>query len=542
MPHGVDELASTMPDTITPVPKPELVPQVDPASVPATQVSRLSRFLHKCFSFRVLLGAILVSGVFFVERSIRLGPDTWWHLRVGTDILATHHFPVVDHYSFTARGVEWFSYEWLGNVVMAMAARAGLGGMDLLLMAVSSLIVVLIYYYAWLRCKECKAAFLATVIVGPLAMLSMTLRPQLLGYTFLLITLICLERFRQGHRNALWVLPPVFLLWVNTHGSFVLGFMAMGLYWASGLSDFSWGGIKAQRWSLGERIRLELAALVSVLMLPITPYGTRLATVPVEYAFALAVPKADVQEWQPLNFNFWQAKLLVILVLAFIVAQIAFRLSYRLEELALFFVISYSAFVHFRFAIVFAIVFAPLAAVILARWTPPYDPRIDKYALNALLILVAVISWVWYFPSQADMERKVETEFPVQAVRYLRQHPIPEPMFNEYVFGGYLVWSREPTNGVFIDGRADLYEHAGVFQDYGSIIDVTHNAPRLFGRYNIQSFLVKRGCPLATFLAATSKWEQVYQDDLSVLYVRKDISSEANQDRKAAQTLTKGLD
>ncbi len=197
-----------MPDTIITVTEPE--PSLP--AVPATGIElkefRLRTLLQKVSSFQVLLGAILVSGVFVAERSIRLDPDTWWHIKAGSDILATHHFPIADPYSFTVRGAPWIAYEWLGDVVMSLAARAGLRGTELLLVASSSLITLLIYYYAWLKCKECKAAFLATFAVAPLAMLSMTVRPQLFGYIFLLVTLICLERFRQGHRTGAVVSAP----------------------------------------------------------------------------------------------------------------------------------------------------------------------------------------------------------------------------------------------------------------------------------------------------------------------------------------------
>jgi hypothetical protein len=531
-----------MPETIIPVMGPEQAFSATRPSDSEPQQSRQHTFLQKISSFQVLLGAILVTGVFVAERSIRLDPDTWWHIKVGSGILATHRFPVVDHYSFTARGAPWIAYEWFGDVIISLATRAGLLGTELLLVAGSSLITLLIYYYAWLKCKECKAAFLATVAVVPLAMLSMTVRPQLFGYAFLLATLICLERFRQGHHRALWVLPPVFLLWVNTHGSFVLGFVAIGLYWACGLLDFSWGSLHTDRWALGDRIRLELAALICVLMLPITPYGTRLATVPVDYTFSLPGIIADIQEWQPANFSQWQIKLFLALVLLFLVALLTLRPRYRLAETSFFIFAAYETCVHVRFAIVFAILFAPLLAALLERWVTPYNPAIDKYALNAVLILVMVITWVRYFPSRVDLEHEVAANFPVHAVRYLQQHPLSGRMLNSYGYGGYLIWAGEPANGVFIDGRADLYEHTGVLTDYRRIIGLAPDTQQLLRKYDIQSCLIEPGTPLTTFLAADSGWTRVYGDDLAELYVRGENPGRNSRDYSTVQTQSGGRD
>jgi hypothetical protein len=490
--------------------------------------SVFKRALRKCFSFPVLLGTVLVAANFGIEKSLRMDPDTWWHMKFGETILQTRHWPTVDTWSFTAHGIPSIAYEWGGETITALAYRlGGLRGLDILLIALTSIVVILIYYFAWLRCGNPKAAFVGTLLVIPTAAICFTLRPQLLGYCFLLVTLICLELFRQGHRNTLWVLPPVFLLWVNIHGSFVLGFLAMGVYWASGLAEFSWGGLHAQSWTLGDRIRLELAALLCVLMLPITPYGTHLATVPVTYAFSLPGNMAHIQEWQPLNLAFWEAKLLLILLLAFIVAQVAFRLRYRLEELALFLFVTYSSFVHTRFAIIYAIIFAPMAAAILARWIPAYDARIDKFAINAVLILAALAALAWYLPSQVALQKQIAEVFPVQAVDYMKRHPVPGRMFNEYFFGGYLVWELAPEHKVFIDGRGDVYEPAGVFPDYMDIMGLKPDALALLRGYRIDSCLILQDSPLATLLTANPNWKRVYQDKLSVIFVREQTNTHA---------------
>jgi len=476
--------------------------------------------LRKCFSFPVLLGTVLVVANFGIEKSLRIEPDTWWHMKYGEAILNTGHWPTVDSWSFTAHGMPSIAYEWAGEVVTALAYRLGeFRGLDVLLITLTSIVVLLIYYFAWLRCHNAKAAFVGTILIIPIAAMCFTLRPQLLGYIFLLITLISLERFRQGHRNALWALPAVFLLWVNVHGSFALGFLAMGLYWVSGLVEFSKGDLYAQSWTLDDRIRLELAALLCVLVLPITPYGTRLATVPLTYAFSLPGNMAFIQEWQPLNMGLWEAKLLLILLAGFVLAQISFRLRYRVEELGLFFIVTYLTFMHFRFVILFAIIFAPFVASIIARWMPAYDPKIDKYALNGVLFVIALVVLARSLPSEVALQKHIGKEFPIQAVHYLRHHPLPGRMFNDYAFGGYLVWAMAPAHKVFIDGRGNVYEPVGVFSDYISVQDIHPDALAILRAYHINSCIIQRKSPLATLLRATPDWKEIYKDPLSSIFV-----------------------
>ena len=198
-----------------------------------------STFLRKAFSFPSLLGVVLAGFSFILLlKFFRVDGDTWWHLVVGERILSTHSWPTSDIYSFTAPGAEWIAYEWLSEVVLAWAARAaGLAGLLGMLLALTSAVMLLAYYYADLRCRNSKAAFVASWLVLPLAGVWFAVHPYLFGYIYLLATLICLERFRQGHHKSLWLLPLVFCLWVNSHGTFMLGAVVFGIYWLSGLVE-----------------------------------------------------------------------------------------------------------------------------------------------------------------------------------------------------------------------------------------------------------------------------------------------------------------
>ncbi|HXH49220.1 MAG TPA: hypothetical protein VNM47_07725 [Terriglobia bacterium] len=494
--------------------------------------------LKICFSFPVFLGAILVAANFAIERGLRLDPDTWWHMKYGDMILQTDRWPTVDTWSFTVQGMPRVAYEWGGEVLTALAYRiGGLRGLDVLLILLTSVIVLLIYYFAWLRCRNSYAAFFATLILLPVAVLCFTLRPQLLGYIFLLITLIALERFRLGEQKKLWILPVVFLLWVNTHGSFPLGFMVLGLYWITGLTEFSSGGLYAVRWRPEQRLHLELVSLLSVAVLPLTPYGTRLAAVPFEVATALPLNFSHIVEWQPINTDFWQAKLLMVLLFGFIVFQVAFRQRYRLEEFSLFLIVLYATFVHFRFAIMFAIVSAPLAASIFLRWAPIYDPRNDKYVINAVLAFGAVLSFALFLPSEATLQKNISRDFPVEAVRYIQEHHVPGKMFNNYNFGGYLVWALAPEHQVFIDGRGDIYEHAGVFSDYAIVTQLKPEALSVLESYQIDSCLTDKDAPLTVLLASSPVWKEIYKDGASCLFVRQETKTSTSMSLSAAKNV-----
>jgi hypothetical protein len=93
-------------------------------------------------------------------------------------------------------------------------------------------------------------------------------------------------------------------------------------------------------------------------------------------------------------------------------------------------------------------------------------------------------------------------------------------MYNNYEFGGYLIFALDGRNKVFVDGRTDIYERSGVLTDYASIAWVAQSALPLLRAYNVQSCLLEHGEALATLLAASSQWQKIYADHLSVLFVR----------------------
>ena len=484
----------------------------------------------KTISFPAALAALLAGGMFVPLLKFWVDPDVWWHIKVGATILSTHRWPTVDPYSFTAHGTPWIAYEWLGDLLLAVMERAwGLRGLWALDFILAVAILWALYVLTTQRCGNSKAAFVTCAVMMPMVYPSCSLRPQMVGYLFLVITLIVLERFRRSHTGGLWLLPPIFLVWVNTHGSFVLGLFALGVYWASGLVDIHWGGLASRLWTSGERLRLELIALLSLIALTITPYGTEVCLYPLNMAFSQPVNVANIQEWQPMTFGDIFGKLFLALVLGFLLAQVTLGPTWRLEEFVLFFVGVAGACIHLRFVLIFVPFCATFLAVIVARWIPSYDSTKDKYALNAVLMTLVVAGVIGYFPSRADLEKVMEKDWPVRAVAYLRQHPVPQPMFNSYLYGGYLIWQMADVNKVFIDGRGDLYERSGAFSDYLAIARLGIAAPFLLDAYGIQSCLIEHNELLRTLLANSPEWQRVYSDNVSVLFVRRDKMLKAQQ-------------
>ena len=494
--------------------------------------------VRKAVSFPALLGTLLVVLVIAVVSTLLQNPgrasrdsivptidvfegDTWFHILVGQDILKTHTFPTTDSYTFTVNGNESMAFEWLGQILLALTDHlGGLRALTALFFVAVSTLVLLLYYYSSLRCGNSKAAFVVCLPMMVLLSAFFTLRPQLFGYIFLFLTLILIEHFRRGRTWALWLLPPLFVIWVNTHGSFVLGLLLLGFYWAAGWVRFQAGGLVAEPWTPRQRLHLGAVMLLCVLALVATPYGTRLAGFTLHVLLDASLGMTRIKEYLPLSDE--RLKVFVVLLLAFLVAQVVLRPKYRLDDFGLLLLTVYGTFMHRRLLLFCIPVFTALLAMLLARWVPKYEQAKDKYVLNALLIIAAVsLALVRFFPSQLELESAVAVAFPRGAVEYLERHPVQGRMMNPDFWGSYLIRNLGREHKIFIDGRSQLFEDAGVFDDFLRISDVDRDTPLLLRKYRLDACLTYRWGALATYLSALPDWEQVYQDNLAVIFVRK---------------------
>ena len=487
----------------------------------ANPFSGVVQILKWVFSFPSMLVTFFLGCLLYRLREFRVDPDLWWHIKLGQDIARTHHWPTTDPYSFTVHGTPWMAYEWLGDVAIGLIARFGLQALEAMLMGMTALITIAIYCYASLSAKNAKSGFVAAMLVTMFAVANFNLRPQMFGALFLAITLIVLELFRQGRPRALGALPPLFLLWINTHGSWIVGLGVVVVTLMSGLFEFQMGGVLSSRWTQKQRIQLELALLGSLAALGVTPYGTRLATYPFMVASSLPLNLQFVEEWFPMPLNESWGKFFLALLVGAVVLQTIYQYKFRLQQWVLAFGGVAMACMHVRFVLMFAPFFAPILAVMLSRWFDEYRPAKDKFALNAVLMAGVVIAIAWYFPSGADLQRYVGKQFPVRAISFLRNRQVQEPIFNSYNFGGYLV-AELPEHKVFIDGRGDLYEIEGVMWDYLQAAKLKPAAFSIFRLYGIKTCILERGEPLEIVLEEQPGWKPVYEDDMAVILERSD--------------------
>ena len=423
-------------------------------------------------------------------------------------------------YSFTVAGHSWMNYEWIAEIPFYLAWRAnGLAGITLLWMAVVELIFVGLLYLSYRESGNIKASVLVCGFCSFLAVVSFGPRTILFGYVYMVLLLIILQRFRSMGRGPLWLLPPLFCLWVNTHGSWLIGFIVFGIVAAAGLVEGRWGRVEASRWTPSQLKQLVVAGLASAAALFINPFGWRLPAYPFEFATKQKLNVAHIAEWVSVDFHNARGKVVLILLISLLLLALVRNRAWPLADLALLLFAFYCGLTYIRFLFLLAIVAAPLLAKLVDS-IPPYEPDIDKPILN-MIFMAGLLLWVFYsFPPAraAALENIVAEKYPAGVLPYLRSHPPNGPLLNDYLWGGYLIWHERDWK-VFVDSRVDIFEYAGVFGDYIDLLALK-NPHEILDKYRIRYVLFPPDEQLTYLLEHDPKWKVDYRDQVSVLFER----------------------
>ena len=92
-------------------------------------------------------------------------------------------------------------------------------------------------------------------------------------------------------------------------------------------------------------------------------------------------------------------------------------------------------------------------------------------------------------------------------------------MFNQFIWGGYLLYRLYPRYQVFIDGQTDFYGEE-LTREYGQVVTLSPQWDKVLDRYGVSWVIIPVDAPLAVHLAALKDWRLLYQDQVASVFVR----------------------
>lgn len=481
------------------------------------QTNRTNK-LAELFTFPAAIGAILIAKAFFTCRDNIADTDIWWHLRNGRDILIHRKLPSLDSFSFTAYGSSSVDHSWLSEVMYYSVFHwLGLRGVFLLFFAAVGVLSLAVFLMCIRRTTDPLVAGIAAILGGLLAMVGFTPRAQNFGWLCFMALFAILLKFRTNRRAPLWMVPILFCLWINLHPGWPMGVVIFGIVLGSGLIRRDVGPLAADPWSRADLKRLVVTLAFSLCALLVNPLGWRLVAYPFDVLIRQKLNVTLGGEWASVNFNDMRGIFVLTTLLAVFVAILLPRKRWRIDDAILVAFVLFCGLTHIRFLVMTGIVLPPILVAQFAHLSS-YDPKHERRLVNVAVIASVAIMMGLGFPSEQRLAQEMTEIFPAGATNYLRTYPQQGNIFNQYEWGGFLEWNL-PQIRPFIDSRTDIFEYNGVLNDYVAI-STFNDTQALLDKYQISYVLYPAHTPLAYFLANSSRWECIYQDNQSVIYRR----------------------
>lgn len=496
-------------------------PELSPKSTPAARALT-------ALAVALFLGAVCVISLHPIAIT-----DFWWQARTGELIVESGRIPTRDPFSWTAPGRPWVAHEWLTEVLFYGLTRLPEWALFLYKCGLAAAACGLVLWRCWRRSGSLVLAFAAGLLAAAVVRNYADLRPQMLTFVLLSLLLLGLDAYHDGRMPRLpWLLPPLFVLWANLHGGVVVGMLLLTIWVTGELTERA-----LRRVPLAPALPLALGMAASWAGIMLNPNGVHVYLYPFQ---VLGHPEVQdyITEWFAPNFHNWELRAFEIMLLLTLAAGALGREAPEhsgrlpLREVLMLAAMAHAALYSQRNTAPFGLAAAPVVAAGLASYWRSVEPRwsIGLRALpNARGIAAALLSVVCVGvallfvppgPPSTWLSRGMGMSlFPQEAARRLEAGEWPGRMYNDYVWGGYLIWHAR-SRRVFIDGRAEVYYPDKVFDDEMKIHRTERGWDEALDRRGVEVVLTDKNGRLADALSRHPGWSHVFTGAVESVFVR----------------------
>jgi hypothetical protein len=458
-----------------------------------------------------------------IQLGLSTDNDAWWHLRTGQLIAETGVVPQADPFSHTRFGQPWVAHEWLSALIMYLVQRQiGYVGVAMLFGVISAAAWLVVY--ATMR-QRGVGEVLALILVlwgVQLDMPDMGVKPRQLTLLLAAIFVWLLTRYRGGARRALWPLPALMAVWVNLHAGYLIGLVLLGL------TIVGEGLARALRRPAAPLRPLLVVAGLSAVATLLGPHGLDVLFYPFTYTRPGNAALQYIQEWQSPNFRRPDNLLFAASLLLAALLGVRRRPLGPTDALS-FLCLALMALVSVRHISLYAVVVMPLVGARIQAELPALGRPLATWRsrrlllVSWLLVALAGVQLVGTMQQRGFLQigrEPAAASYPAGGANYLREHSVAGRLYNDYAWGGYLIYTLAPRDRVFIDGRTDLYD-GRVIDDYIRIGELRPGWRALLGRYDVGTVLVRKDSSLASALGGDPPWQEVYAGPIERIFVRR---------------------
>lgn len=423
----------------------------------------LVRYRLEFQSLGLLLLLFFFCFSFLYHSDLSFNQDLGRHLKLGEIIWQTQNVPNTNLFSYTNTSFPFINHHWLFEVIIYLTSSS-LGLQSLLIFKL--LLLLLVSFIVIVNAYKSKSAlyFSTTYIFLHLLRGRVDLRPEIFSFIFTLSTLLILERFHKKDSKLIYLLPLISLFWTNSHIYFPVGILLQLIFLIHLLiKDFR---EKSKKFVVSNKIKILLfITVLSILatlinpnflkgaMYPFTVFGNYGVTITENQTVFTLKSKGFV------NPDFFFYYLAAITALTSIYVGF-WRTKFSFKNLGLIILGLALATQSIRGFPYLAIISLPY---ILRSFNIKRFP-IWILLVNTIVALLLISESIYYLNGKYyDLTYKSHTtsltlrQDARPALDFLLDKKLPQPIFNNFDIGSYVIYRAYPEYKVYIDGRPEAY-------------------------------------------------------------------------------------
>lgn len=466
-------------------------------------------------------------------------PDLWGHVIFGQRMLELRQIEKAEPFSWTAPNHEWVNHEVGAELIMG-AAHKLLGGPGLLLLALAAGFFTFLFALKMgsegLSWPQRALAWGIAVLAAREIAFGFSVRPQIFTSVSLVVMLWLLRKGHSGKLACFLALPPLFVLWINTHGGALAGFcLLVAAAVATGFQFVLGKLFSSERFNL-EKVEPLIAAMInwttvlSLMGLCFNPWKVGL----IKWLIgSVSWFRPEISEWNPPSVGFEHAGMFALIP----ISVFAFAMSRRkrwLWEIAVVAALALVSVRHARhiplFCIAVLAIVPPHLADALARFESAFANLVESCKRSAvqqgLAVLLVLASLAMAYATVTHGKTKFYTmevprqEYPNAAIEFIREHDIKGNMISFFDWGEQCIWEL-PESRVSIDGRLDTCYSRELLREHWNFFEGKPVDPKVFDINQADFALLRTDVVVISILETNANWIVAYRDPLSIVFVRE---------------------
>lgn len=467
--------------------------------------------------------------VFSYSLFVPYDTDIGWHLKYGEYFFRHGQVLRENIFSTQMAGFNWINSSWATDLLTYLTfTKFGFLGISV----VGALVITAVFYFF---SKAAKLTFWEQSILFPtllyleLPFIEVSFRGQQLTLLAFGILYYLFNLYTNGKKRAIYFFIPLFMLWSNFHGQFLLGlgiFFILLSFYIFQKYYFAQKG-EERRLVVKEGKKLSFIFFLSLAATVINPFGLHIYFEAFKH-FGNPLQKYII-EWLPFdrfsllwwNLMFWEAIILISLGIL-LAGKKFFKNIYLIVPVILLLMLSVQVR---RYTWVLLLVSIPIARLLVSA----IKPKIQEISSTiSILVVLFFYSYIIFIKSpnanisSLSWDRYcVLTGCSAKAAEFLQNYKYEGRLMTFYNWGGWLIW-KYPQIKTSIDGRMHLWKDAAGYSGFLDYYQYEQNN-RDIDQSDYNVVFMTPGKPInkrLVELVKLGKWKTVYSDSNAVIYQR----------------------